>query len=93
VKYRIGAAAFIILNTIDAAMTAWALDSFPGEVREANPLMAFLIAYAGLWGFVFVKVAIGAALAVWMEQRRSSALWMGLALVSAVVAWNFWRLA
>ncbi len=85
--------AFAVVNAADAGLTAWALASGYGEVREANPLMALLIAWAGLWGFAAVKTTLGVVLAWQMARRRSSTAWVGLALVVGVMLWNTRRLA
>ena len=79
---------FALLNAVDALLTVRYIAHGYGEVHEANPLMAFLVAQTGLWGFAAVKVAIGSLLAVWMVRRRSWTLWVGLALVGGAVAWN-----
>lgn len=82
---------FALLNVADALLTIWCIAQGRGEVHEANPLMALLVAQAGLWGFAAVKVAIGSLLAIWTARRRSWTLWAGLALLGGAVTWNsYW---
>ncbi len=84
---------FIVLNFVDAALTAWAIAQGCGEVREANPVMAALL-HAGPWAFIAVKTAVGAALAgyLWWRRPQSPVLWLGPTLVAGVLVWNVLRL-
>ena len=91
-RWAVAGVLFMLLNVADAVLTAWAIETGHGEVREANPLMAYLIAWAGLWGFVAVKVSVGSILAACMVRLRSSALWWVVAAVGGVVGWNISQL-
>lgn len=84
-RYRFWAAAFVLINLVDALLTAWAVRHGHSEM---NPLMALTIAWGGLWCFVAVKMSVAVAAASWLELKRSWVLLGGTALVSLVVVWN-----
>lgn len=77
---------FTALNAADAALTAWAVSK---GYTEANPLMRSLLSF-GPWGFIAVKTAIGAGLALFMWRRHpeSAVLWIGPGLVAGALIWN-----
>jgi hypothetical protein len=82
-------ALFVILQLADLVTTLWFLSH---GVREGNPLVAFAMSYAGVFGLVFIKV-LGVGMAMLIRNTRYRLLQRVNVVYALLALWNLFVIA
>lgn len=83
-----------ILNLADVTTTIYALENTP--LREANPLMAYILEHLYYEGFIIVKLLVGAISSIYLyhKQRKGTLIFANVLLLLVVLSnlINIWML-